>query len=202
MNAREGRWVPARGIELFTKVKEKCNDIEIIVEDLGFLTESVRNLLKFTGFPGMKVMEFAFDSRDKNNLDYLPHTYPENSVAYIGTHDNDTFMGWLQNINDADRDYAREYLNLMFDGYDNFRALTTLYESKSNLTVATMQDLLAIGSEGRINVPSTISDMNWSYRLNKDYGDENVKNFLKDLTIKTNRAMMIPTSQLKNSSIC
>lgn len=202
VNAREGRWVPAPGIELFTKVKEKCNDIEIIVEDLGFLTESVRNLLKFTGFPGMKVMEFAFDSRDRNNLDYLPHTYPENSVAYIGTHDNDTFMGWLQNINDADRDYAREYLNLMFDGYDNFRALTTLYESKSNLTVATMQDLLAIGTEGRINVPSTISDMNWSYRLNKDYGDENVKNFLKDLTIKTNRAMMTPTSPLKNSSIC
>ena len=186
-DAVEGRWVDAPGKELFDKVKAKLGDVEIIVEDLGFLTESVRELLKHTGFPGMKVLEFAFDSRDKNNTEYLPHTYPENSVAYIGTHDNDTFVGWLNSINENDRNYAKEYLELKEDGSDHYRAIRVLYESKSNLAIATIQDLLGIGTEGRINVPSTISDKNWSFRLKKDEMDESVKIFFKDLTIKTHR---------------
>lgn len=186
-DAVEGRWVDAPGKELFDKVKAKLGDVEIIVEDLGFLTESVRELLKHTGFPGMKVLEFAFDSRDKNNIEYLPHTYPENSVAYIGTHDNDTFVGWLNSINENDRNYAKEYLELKEDGSDHYRAIRVLYESKSNLAIATIQDLLGIGTEGRINVPSTISDKNWSFRFKKDEIDESVKIFFKDLTIKTHR---------------
>ena len=186
-DAVEGRWVDAPGKELFDKVKAKLGDVEIIVEDLGFLTESVRELLKHTGFPGMKVLEFAFDSRDKNNTEYLPHTYPENSVAYIGTHDNDTFVGWLNSINENDRNYAKEYLELKEDGSDHYRAIRVLYESKSNLAIATIQDLLGIGTEGRINVPSTISDKNWSFRFKKDEIADSVKEFFKGLTIKTHR---------------
>ncbi|MBR1454864.1 MAG: 4-alpha-glucanotransferase [Lachnospiraceae bacterium] len=186
--AANGRWVQAPGKELFDVLKQKLGGVEILAEDLGFLTDSVKDLLRHTGFPGMKVLEFAFDSRDKNNTEYLPHTYPENSSAYIGTHDNDTFVGWLNSINENDRNYAISYLNLKGDGADHFRALTVLYESKSNLAVASMQDLLGIGTEGRINVPSTVSDLNWSYRFRKEMFDENIKKFFKDLTIKTNRA--------------
>lgn len=182
-----GRWVDAPGKELFDIVKKKLGNVEIIVEDLGFLTDSVKDLLKHTGFPGMKVLEFAFDSRDKSNTEYLPHTYPENSSAYIGTHDNDTFIGWLNSLNENDRNYAKEYLDLKEDGSDHYRALRVLYESKSNLAVATLQDLLGIGTEGRINVPSTISDKNWSFRFKKNEIDESVKEFFKDLTIKTHR---------------
>ena len=187
-DAVNGHWIEGPGIDLFNEVKKQMPGLTIIVEDLGFLTDSVRKLLKDTGFPGMKVLEFAFDSRDKNNTEYLPHTYIENSTAYIGTHDNDTFVGWINTINEDDRAYAIEYLKLQNDGADHFRALTVLYESKSNLAVATMQDLLGIGTEGRINVPSTISDMNWSYRFKADAFDESVKRFFKELTEKTERA--------------
>lgn len=186
-DAIHGMWKEGPGIELFNKINKELGHVEIIVEDLGFLTDSVRKLLKDTGYPGMKVLQFAFDSRDKNNSEYLPHTYPENSTAYIGTHDNDTFIGWYNSINQDDKNYAKEYLHLQDDPYDAHRALTVLYESKSNLAVATMQDLLMIGSEGRINVPSTISDMNWSFRFTEDQFDESVKIFLRDLTIKTGR---------------
>ena len=185
--AVNGRWVNAPGKELFYTLKQKLGSVEILAEDLGFLTDSVRELLRYTGFPGMKVLEFAFDSRDKNNELYLPHTYPENSVAYIGTHDNDTFVGWINSINEDDRNYAKEYLELKGDGSDHYRALTVLYESKSNLVIATLQDLLGIGSDGRINVPSTVSDMNWSFRFKKNEIDESVKEFFKGLTIKTHR---------------
>lgn len=186
-DATNGRWVNAPGKQLFKKVKEVFGDVEIIAEDLGFLTESVKELLKETGFPGMKVLEFAFDSRDKSNTEYLPHTYPENSIAYLGTHDNDTFMGWIHSINDDDRNYAIEYLQLKDPANYYKDALKVLYESKSNLVIVQFQDLLGTGSIGRMNVPSTFSDMNWSYRLLQYELNDEVKNFLRDLTIKNNR---------------
>ena len=187
-DAINGKWIAAPGKELFNLLKERISDVEIIVEDLGFLTESVRELLRVTGFPGMKVLEFAFNANDKGNTEYLPHTHPENSTAYIGTHDNDTFLGWLNSINENDRNYAKEYLNLKDDGADNYRAIKRIFESKSNLAVVTMQDLLGIGSTGRINVPSTISDLNWSFRFRKGEVDESIKKFLRDLTVETGRA--------------
>lgn len=187
-DAKNGHWVNAPGKELFDTIKQKIDSLDIIAEDLGFLTDSVRELLKYTGFPSMKVLEFAFDSRNRENDEYSPHSYTENSCAYIGTHDNDTFVGWLNSINENDRAYANEYLALKGDGSDHYRALTVLYESKSNIAIATMQDLLGIGTEGRINVPSTVSDMNWSYRFKEDMFDDSVKEFFKGLTIKTHRA--------------
>ena len=186
-DATNGRWVKGPGIELFNVLKKELGDVNIIVEDLGFLTDSVRNLLKETGFPGMKVMEFAFNAYDKGNTEYLPHTYPENSVAYLGTHDNDTFMGWINSIRKEDRDYAIEYLKLKEPSEYYKEALEVLYKSKSNLVVVQFQDLLGTGSIGRMNTPSTISEMNWSYRLLPYELDNNVKTFLKELTIKTNR---------------
>lgn len=187
-DATNGRWVDAPGKKLFAKVKEVLGDVNIIVEDLGFLTESVKELLEETGFPGMKVLEFAFDSRDKSNTEYLPHTYTENSTAYLGTHDNDTFMGWIYSIDENDRNYAIEYLHLTDPANYYKEALKVLYESKSNLAVVQFQDLLGTGSTGRMNVPSTLSPMNWSYRLLQYELDDDVKNFLRDLTTNTGRA--------------
>jgi 4-alpha-glucanotransferase len=186
-DATVGRWVSAPGKNLFKTIKETLGDVEIIVEDLGFLTDSVKDLLRFTGFPGMKVLEFAFDSRDKNNTEYLPHTYIENSTAYLGTHDNDTFMGWINTINKDDKNYAIEYLHLKDPANYHREALKVLYESKSNLAITQFQDLLGTGSIGRMNVPSTLSNLNWSYRLLPYELNDEVKNFLKELTISTNR---------------
>lgn len=186
-DATNGRWVSAPGIELFNTLKKELGNINIIAEDLGFLTDSVRNLLIETGFPGMKVMEFGFNANDKWNTDYLPHTYIENSVAYLGTHDNDTFMGWINSISDADKEYAIEYLKLKNPKEYYKEALNVLFESKSNLVITQFQDILGTGSIGRMNVPSTINNQNWSYRLLPNELNDDVKTFLKDLTIKTNR---------------
>ena len=186
-DAKNGRWVSAPGIKLFETIKNNLGDVEIIAEDLGFLTDSVRDLLHFTGFPGMKVLEFAFNSNDKSNTDYLPHTYIENSVAYLGTHDNDTFMGWIHSINENDKSYAIEYLKLNEPSNYYKDALKVLYDSKSNVVITQFQDLLGTGSVGRMNVPSTLIPMNWSYRLLPYELNDEVKNFLKNLTIESNR---------------
>ena len=187
-DATNGKWMEGPGIDLFNRVNEVLGNVEIIVEDLGFLTDSVRELLKETGFPGMKVLEFAFDSRDKNNEEYLPHTYTENSTAYLGTHDNDTFMGWIHSIPEEDMQYAKEYLHLTDPANYHRQALKVLYESKSNLAVVQFQDLLGTGSIGRMNVPSTLSNLNWSYRLLQYELNDEIKNFFRHLTIETNRA--------------
>ena len=188
VDATNGHWVKAPGIKLFDALKSKLKNKEIIVEDLGVLTEQVYELLHYTGFPGMKVLQFAFNADNKSYTNYLPHTYEENSVAYIGTHDNDTFVGWINSLNNNDKLYATEYMNLKNDSKDNYRAISMVCESKSNLAIITPQDLLNIGSEGRLNTPSTVNCNNWSFRLRKGQLDDNVKNFLRDITIKTNRA--------------
>ena len=186
-DATNGRWVKGPGTKLFDQVKKSLGDVNIIVEDLGFLTDGVRELLAKTGFPGMKVVEFAFNANDKGNTEYLPHTYPENSVAYLGTHDNDTFMGWISSIRKEDREYAIEYLKLKDPTNYYKEALEVLYKSKSNLVVVQFQDLLGTGSIGRINTPATLSEMNWSYRLLPYELNDDVKKFFKELTIKNNR---------------
>lgn len=186
-DATNGRWVDAPGKKLFAKIKEIFGDVEILAEDLGFLTDSVKELLRDTGFPGMKVLEFAFNANDKGNTEYLPHTYTENSAAYLGTHDNDTFMGWINSISEDDRNYAIEYLHLKDPANYYKEALKVLYESKSNLAITQFQDILGTGSIGRMNVPSTLSPMNWSYRLLPYELNDEVKDFLRDLTISTNR---------------
>ncbi|MBP3200110.1 MAG: 4-alpha-glucanotransferase [Lachnospiraceae bacterium] len=186
-DATIGKWVKGPGIELFNELKKSLSNVNIIVEDLGFLTDSVRNLLKETGFPGMKVMEFAFNAYDKGNTEYLPHTYPENCVAYLGTHDNDTFMGWIKSISPEDRNYAIEYLNLKEPSEYYIEALKVLYQSKSNLVIVQFQDILGTGGIGRMNTPSTISPMNWSYRLLPYELNDDTKTFLKQLTIESKR---------------
>ena len=160
--AHRGRWRPGPGIDFFRAVNKRLKNPTIIAEDLGFLTPSVRELLAYTGYPGMKVLEFAFDSRDDGS-DYLPHQYPRNCVVYTGTHDNDTIQGWMASAPPADVAYAKRYLRLNSrEGY-HWGMMRAAWGSVADLAVMQMQDLLGLGSEARMNLPSTLGT-NWRWR--------------------------------------
>ena len=162
-NARNGVWKKGPGMKLFRAVEDTVGPRPIIAEDLGFLTDSVRQLLKDSGFPGMRVLEFAFDSRDENGSDYLPHNFIPHCVAYTGTHDNDTLMGWLHSADPADIAYATDYMHLTEEEGLNWGVMRALWSSVAELTVVQIQDVLGIGSEGRMNTPSTVG-RNWRWR--------------------------------------
>lgn len=160
--ARNGRWRPGPGMDFFRAVNEKLGRQNIIAEDLGFLTDSVRELLRETGYPGMKVLELAFDSRDPAP-GYLPHCYPANCVAYPGTHDNDTIQGWLAHAAPEDAAFAKAYLRLnRREGY-HWGMMRAAWASPADLAVIQAQDLLGLGSEARMNTPSTLGG-NWQWR--------------------------------------
>ena len=161
--ARGGRWKQGPGISLFRAVEEQIGPQRIIAEDLGYLTESVHQLLKDSGFPGMKVLEFAFDSRDGGGNAYLPENYPEHCVAYVGTHDNDTALGWLKTAPAEDVAYAREYLHETEDEAAARAMLAAIWSSRAELAIVQAQDILGLGSEARMNTPSTVGE-NWRWR--------------------------------------
>lgn len=163
--AKNGKWKKGPGMDLFNKLEEKLGRLPIIVEDLGFLTPSVIKLLKDSGFPGMKVIQFAFDSREGS--DYLPHTYPTHCVVYTGTHDNDTAMGWMKTAPKASVKFAKEYLNLTQEEGYNWGMMRAAWSSVADMAIVPIQDLLGLGSEARINTPSTLGD-NWKWRATED----------------------------------
>lgn len=165
--AEYGHWEKGPGIELFRAINSALGHVDIIAEDLGYLTESVLQMVRETGYPGMKVLQFAFDSREAS--DYLPHNYPDNCVVYTGTHDNNTVLGWYWELNDHDREFSKEYLhNYGHQGeelaWDFIRAALA---SVAQLAVIPMQDYLALGGEARINTPSTLG-YNWKWRMVKN----------------------------------
>lgn len=159
--ARNGRWRPGPGMKLFRAVEAALGQKDIIAEDLGYLTPEVRQMLAESGFPGMKVLQFAFDSREES--DYLPHNYDKNCVVYVGTHDNDTALGWLDTVSPEDRRYAMDYLKLTgAEGY-HWGLMRGAWASAARLAVVTAQDLLGLGSGARMNTPSTLGG-NWQWR--------------------------------------
>ena len=161
--AKEGTWEAGPGLDFFRAVEKVVGQRPIIAEDLGFLTPSVHQLLKNTGYPGMKVLEFAFDSRDGGGRTYQPHNYPTNCVAYVGTHDNDTALGWISTANPEDVALAREYLHLDSIEGENWGMMRAIWSSTADYAIVQMQDLLGLSSEGRINTPSTLGG-NWQWR--------------------------------------
>ncbi len=164
-NAISGKWVKGPGEKLFYEIKKALGEPDIIAEDLGYLTDDVRNLIKNTGFPGMKVLQFAFDSGDDN--EYLPHNYYKNCVAYTGTHDNETSTGWFDNIKPKERKFAGRYLNLNFNEGISKGMIRNIWASSAKLAIAPIQDFLGIDNSGRINTPSTSED-NWIWRLKEN----------------------------------
>ena len=169
--AEHGKWMPGPGIDFFHTIEEKLGHLDIIAEDLGFLTDSVLQLLEESGFPGMKVIQFAFDSRESAN--YLPHTYTNNCVVYTGTHDNDTTRGWYHSVSRECREFAKEYLHRHTLDEDelswDFAAMAM--GSVAALCVIPVQDYLCLDSRGRINTPSTLGN-NWTWRLKKGQIDD------------------------------
>ena len=160
--AKIGRWVKGPGMDLIGVLTEKFPNIQFIAEDLGYLTPEVRQLLADSGLPGMKVLQFAFDSREAAN--YLPHTYPRHCVCYAGTHDNSTLMGWKDEAAPADIAMAREYLGLHDGEGFNWGVLRGGQSSVADLFIAQMQDYLGLGSEARMNTPGILGS-NWQWRM-------------------------------------
>ncbi|MBD5475729.1 MAG: 4-alpha-glucanotransferase [Lachnospiraceae bacterium] len=162
--AENGHWEKGPGYDLFKVMKQKLGNKAVIAEDLGFLTPSVIKLVKKTGYPGMKILQFAFDSREES--DYLPHNYMQNSVVYTGTHDNDTTLGWLDVLNRKDKSFAKRYLGIRSNKNIQWEFIKAAIASVSDTAVIPMQDYLGLGSEARINTPSTLGD-NWKWRMVK-----------------------------------
>ena len=160
--AINGQWEPGPGIDLFNAIKSQLGELPIIAEDLGLMTQGVIDLREATGFPGMKILGFAFDSGEEN--DYLPHTYTKNCVVYTGTHDNDTLIGWFQKAKEEDRQFARDYLNSRSDDEIHWDAIRGAWSSVASMAISPVQDFLGLGSEARINTPGVAAG-NWQWRL-------------------------------------
>ncbi len=177
--AEFGHWEKGPGYDIFKAIKEKVGNKPVIAEDLGFLTESVIKLVKKTGYPGMKILQFAFDPREES--DYLPHNYVANSIVYTGTHDNDTMLGWYNSLSRRDKAFARKYLNIRTNKDVQWEFIRAAMASVSETCVIPMQDYLGLGAEARINIPSTLG-INWKWRmLSGQFTDELAQHIL-DMT--------------------
>lgn len=165
--AMNGKWEQGPGYKLFETLNQKLGKMDIIAEDLGFLTDSVRALLKKTGYPGMKVLQFAFDSREES--DYLPHNYNKNCIVYTGTHDNSTLLGWYKDISKADKQFSINYVNNGLSKPDEipWDFIRLAMASVAKICIVPLQDYIGLGSEARINTPSTLGN-NWMWRLKKE----------------------------------
>ncbi len=176
---KSGKWIKAPGKKLFEKVKKSVN-INIIAEDLGLITQSVRKLLKQTGFPNMKVMQFGFDG-DLTH-EYLPENYPENCIAYTGTHDNDTTLSWYNSLYGEKKKFVDEYINNSANPV--FSLIEKLFKSKANRVIIPMQDYLLQDKNARMNTPGK-SDGNWTYRIEKSVlSNRFLMRTIKDLSTK------------------
>ena len=186
--ARHGKWVKGPGMALVHAIRNAYPQVRFIAEDLGYLTPEVLALVKGSGFPGMKVLEFAFDSREPS--DYLPHKYDENCVCYTGTHDNATLRQWYEESSekDLDRAYARKYMGIS-EGEDFCEAIIRLgMESKAGVFMAQMQDYLDLDGRSRMNVPGELNAHNWRWRMLPGAANDQLAERIAALTEAAGRA--------------
>lgn len=176
--AEFGKWEPGPGYDIFDTMKKKLGKKAVIAEDLGFLTKSVIRLVKKSGYPGMKILQFAFDSREES--DYLPHNYDKNCVVYTGTHDNDTTLGWYRSLNRRDRGFANRYLAIKSSREVPEVFIRAALSSVADTCVIPMQDYLELGAEARMNTPSTLG-ANWKWRMTRDQLSEELAERLHKL---------------------
>lgn len=178
-NAKNGHWVKGPGMDLISVLKNWFPDVSFLAEDLGFLTPEVQQLLQDSEFPGMKVLEFAFDFREPS--DYLPHTYPSHCVCYVGTHDNEPVMAWKDAAAPEDIAMAIQYLGLNEEEGFHWGILRGGMSSVAELFVAQMQDFLGLGAEARMNTPSILGG-NWQWRLTEDQITEELTVKIAEMT--------------------
>lgn len=176
--AKMGQWIKGPGADFFKVVKEKLGTLPIIAEDLGIITPEVNALREKLKFPGMKVLQFAFADGPENA--FLPHNYEKNYVAYTGTHDNDTTCGWYVKATEHERDFVRRYCKT--DGHEiNWDLIKLALQSSADIAVIPFQDVIGLGSEGRMNFPGTI-ERNWEWRFTWDQVGPEPANRLYELT--------------------
>lgn len=179
IDASGGHWSKGPGMKLFNRIKEELGELDIIVEDLGVTSDAVRKLVKDTGFPSMKVIQFAFDIN--NESEHMPHLYNENMAVYTGTHDNLPIMAWFEQATRSELEYAIKYLKLNYDEGLNWGMIRGIWASSANLALAPMQDFLALGETSRMNLPSTIGE-NWNWRLDREDLTAELSKRIKNLT--------------------
>ncbi|MCI8747465.1 MAG: 4-alpha-glucanotransferase [Lachnospiraceae bacterium] len=185
-DAVNGTWMPGPGKELFETLEKKLGKLDIIAEDLGFVTDSVRELLDATGFPGMKVLQLAFDERESAN--YLPYTHTSNCVVYTGTHDNNTTRGWYNDIDEGCKMFIRDYINKpdIIEENISWNMASLAMSSVANLCIIPMQDYLNLGSSARINTPSVLGN-NWEWRLTKNSIGDRILGRIRNLAVTYGR---------------
>lgn len=181
--AINGRWVDGPGEKLFDTILKECGELPIIAEDLGFVTEGVEKLRDKYSFPGMKIIQFAFDSDSSNS--FLPHNYPQNCVVYSGTHDNDTSFGWYHTAPEKERHFARVYTRS--DGREiNWEFIRLGILSVADQAIFPLQDFMGLGGEHRMNFPGTSSG-NWLWRYTPEMLEAIDKERIKALIDLGNR---------------
>ena len=179
--AENGVWKTGPGIDFFDFLKSKFSELPIIAENLGFLTEDVHTMLRETGFPGMKVLEFAFNPDEPSS--YLPHNYDKNCVAYTGTHDNDTLIGWKLSLDQRTLDYCKKYMRIATDNNEKFswEFIKGMFASSADTAIVQMQDYLMLDGSARMNIPSTDSG-NWVWRASKKSFTKKLAKQIYDIT--------------------
>ncbi len=185
--AINGRWVKGPGKSFFDKMKAKLKELPIIAEDLGVITPEVEDIRDQLGFPGMRVLQFAFESDEKNP--YLPHNYAQtNTIVYTGTHDNNTTLGWFMGnkLSEATRERIRRYLNCYDDSRISWELTRVAMSSVAAMAIIPMQDILGFGEDCQMNRPGTGSG-NWRWRCASRFLNEELAQRLHDLTVFYNR---------------
>lgn len=182
-NARSGKWIKAPGKSLFRRMKKEVPQITVIAEDLGEVNKRVKRLLKFCGYPGMKVLTFGFDGGEDNP--HAPHNFTENAVIYTGTHDNDTAKGFWDHASKEQKENAKKYFGLHETEDVVGKMIEAVWAAPCRRAIVPMQDFLRIGSEGRMNLPGTVGGW-WSWRMTAPAPDA-VKQEIQMLNKKYNR---------------
>lgn len=178
--AETGQWEPGPGYELFEVMKNRLGERRVIAEDLGFLTPTVLELVEQTGYPGMKILQFAFDAEGESA--YLPHKYQKNCVVYTGTHDNETTYAWYETLSEENKEFCDKYLQLEGCSREEvvWKMIRAAISSVADLAIIPMQDYLCKGAEARINTPSTLGN-NWKWRMKRDAFSPELSEKIRDL---------------------
>lgn len=168
------------------QLKYCLGDVNIIAEDLGYITDTVRQLVKDSGFPNMKVLEFAFDSRDSSGpKDYLPYNYDKNCVVYTGTHDNETLKGWLDSIESEEIEMIQKYIGRTVENKTKLvdEIIRMAQASTANTCIIPMQDYLHLDNKARMNTPVYVMEINWMWRMKSTQITKKLTSAIKELTV-------------------
>lgn len=168
----DGAFCEGPGAKLIEAIDESIGDAKVIAEDLGVVVPGVRKLLEQSGYPGMKILEFAFDGNKEN--EYLPHNYERNCVVYSGTHDNETLLGYFDSLPEKGYTYLQDYTGVKKREELADAVIRLAYQSVADTVILQMQDILKKDNDARMNLPSTIGQ-NWRWRLKKEeFGEKQI----------------------------